>query len=291
MLRLENNLVKIEVDPLGAELKSLYSVTREMEYLWQPGHEIWDHSSLLLFPYPGRVKRDRILINGRVCPANMHGFAFRKRFDILAADESRILLSLKPDGETRGNYPYEFELQAEFTLENETLYERLTVFNHGKDRMYFSIGAHPGFYLPLVFGESGEDYVLEFDRPQEINRLITAEKTVLPTNETVPFLYGETRIPLSEGFFNDGPKLLSGVSAESVTLRSLLSGHFVTIGIEGFPYMCLWGNPVQNAVICIEPWCGMSDSVDADQDIRHKTGIQRIDPGKSFSRTLSFRIG
>lgn len=38
---LENSFLKIEVSSLGAELTSLYSKKTEIEYLWQPGYDIW----------------------------------------------------------------------------------------------------------------------------------------------------------------------------------------------------------------------------------------------------------
>lgn len=38
--KLENNFMRIEVSPIGAELQSLYSKETAREYLWQPGHDI-----------------------------------------------------------------------------------------------------------------------------------------------------------------------------------------------------------------------------------------------------------
>ena len=42
-LKLENDYMKIEVSLVGAELQSLYSKKTELEYLWQPGYDIWPH--------------------------------------------------------------------------------------------------------------------------------------------------------------------------------------------------------------------------------------------------------
>lgn len=157
--------------------------------------------------------------------------------------------------------------------------------------MHFCIGAHPGFYLPLELGESGNDYIIRFDRPQNMNHLQLEKGTNLLTGEKKPFLQGETDVQLSEDYFNNGSLLLDGVEADSVTLLSKKSGHYVKMGIKGFPYMCLWGNAARNYMICIEPWCGTSDMANHDHIWEHKLGIEHVDAGEEFVRALTFEVG
>ena len=94
---LENEHLRVEVTALGAELKSLYSLKTETEYLWQPGGETWPHSSLLLFPNPGRIAHDRIIVDGKVYPAMMHGFASNLPFACTARTDTRLVLELTDD--------------------------------------------------------------------------------------------------------------------------------------------------------------------------------------------------
>ena len=75
MFILENDSLKITVESVGAQLTGLYSKKTDTQYLWQPGYETWPHSSMLLFPNPGRIAHGRTVIGGKVYPANMHGFA------------------------------------------------------------------------------------------------------------------------------------------------------------------------------------------------------------------------
>ena len=82
--RLENDHIKIAVSTIGAELTSLYSKETEMEYLWQPGNDIWPHHSMLLFPNPGRIAGDRVIIGGKIYPATMHGFANDMEFEFMS---------------------------------------------------------------------------------------------------------------------------------------------------------------------------------------------------------------
>ena len=290
-LRLENRDILVNIKTTGAELCGIQNKNTGIQYIWQPGKEIWDHSSLLLFPNPGRVCRDRIFVNGKVYPATMHGFLTDREFEVIDLTTDRAVLRTKADKGTRKYFPYAFQFVVSFLLEGTKLIERIEITDEDDEVMFFSFGAHPGFYLPLVLGESGDDYQLKFDVPQQLLRLHTQPGSMLLTNEETVYLDNEDTIQLHENFFDEGPVLLKNVKADSVTLISQKSSHYVKLGISGFPYMCLWGNPKRNAVICVEPWCGISDHTDCDHVWEHKEGIQSIKPGETFCRDLTFVVG
>ena len=290
-LKLENDYMKIEVSLVGAELQSLYSKKTELEYLWQPGYDIWPHHSMLLFPNPGRIAGDRVVIGGKVYPATMHGFANDMKFEVVEADETHILFQISATEETRKSFPYEFRLQVEFSLEDEVVVQRFRVINDDSKRVYFSLGAHPGFYCPIHIDETGDDYFFEFDSPQYIHDLELQEGTRLLTGEKSPWMWGETEKYIGEHFFDMGPRILEGVKANFVTMKSKRSGHFVELGIKDFPYMCLWGVGQKMSIMCIEPWCGVSDLANTDHVWEKKLGIEAVDVGKVFERIITFRVG
>ena len=72
---LQNEKLTVRVNSMGAELTGLCSKETGLEYMWQPGFEIWDHSSLTLFPNNGRIYKDRAIIGGKVYRETMQGFA------------------------------------------------------------------------------------------------------------------------------------------------------------------------------------------------------------------------
>lgn len=289
--QLENDFLKIEVSTIGAELQSLYSKETEIEYLWQPGSETWPHHSMLLFPNPGRIAGNRTIIGGKVYPATMHGFANDMEFEVIEADDKHVLFQIAATEDTRKSFPYEFRFQVEFILEKEVVRQTFRVINDDDKDVYFSLGAHPGFYCPIEIDECGDDYSLEFDALQEINLLELEEGTRLLTGKRIPYLQGEQNIPLHDHYFDDGPKLLDGIQAETITLKSKKSGHFVELGIKDFPYMCLWGVGNRMSILCIEPWCGTSDLAGTNHVWETKLGIESVDVGEIFERTLTFRVG
>ena len=291
MLTIEHDRLRVRVKELGAELCGIYSKEHDTEYMWQPGYEIWDHSCLTLFPNNGRIYKDRTVIGGRVYPATMQGFAKTQVFTVTENTGERAVLELRANDETRRYFPYEFTLRVSFSLAGDKLTVSFTAYNHGEEPMYFCLGMHPGFYLPLVLGEKTEDYVIRFDRRQNINRLVNEPATMLLTGERKPYLTDGTDIPLRDDLFNGGSHLLEGVDAESVTLLSTKSGRFVELGISGFPYMCLWGNAIRPYLVCIEPWCGTSDFIDTDHIWEKRPGALCAPAHGSEERSISFRVG
>lgn len=297
---LENDRVRICVSSRGAELQSLYSKDTDLEYLWQPGTETWPHHSMLLFPNAGRIARDRVIIEGKVYPAMMHGFVNDMEFEQVSCktvhgqadrEGKELWFAVKDTAYTQRYFPYRFRLQVGFVLDEDKVIQHFRVINDDEKAMYFSLGAHPGFYCPIDLRESADAYALYFDRPQNINLLHMEPYTRLLDGKESRYIKDSDEIRLGEHFFDQGPMLLGDVCADTVTLMSNESGYFMEMGITDFPYMCLWGVPGKMSLIAIEPWCGISDALDTDHVWETKRGIECVGVGEVFERTLTFRMG
>jgi galactose mutarotase-like enzyme len=57
----------------------------------------------------------------------------------------------------------------------------------------------------------------------------------------------------------------------------------------GFSFLGLWAAPGGDFV-CIEPWCGIADSVDSNQQWTEKEGINRLEAGGIFQRTWTLSV-
>lgn len=288
---LHNDYWSIEISSKGAELRSLYSCIWDREYLWQGASEAWSGRSLLLFPAAGRIDRSRILVDGKEYPMPMHGFAKDMEFTAAEYQNHFLALELSDNAQTLKMFPYHFKLRVEFSLQGDRVFQNFRIFNTGDRPLFFSLGAHPGFFCPIVLGESAEDYVLEFDHPQMIREIVLEPGTRLCTDERNNLFDNISSIPLSETFFNAGPILAEGCNADWIQLRSRHSGHFIRMGMEKFPYLTLWGVPNRMSLICIEPWCGTSDFTGTDHQWESKPGICNITPGEAFFRQLWFDAG
>ena len=270
---------------------SLYNKPLRREFLWQGAPEAWRDRFLLLFPAAGRIDRSRILVRGQEYPMPMHGFAKDMDFSVEKQDNETLVLALRDNNLTRAMFPYMFTLQVTFSLRGVRLYEHFTVYNHGKDEMFFNLGAHPGFFCPIVAGESAEDYVLVFDSPQTVQKIVLEPNTRLCTQQRETLLDGQAELPLCENFFAQGPILSEGYQARWIKLLSKRSGIYMRMGIEKFPYMTFWGVAHRMSLICLEPWCGISDFVNTDHIWEKKPGGNRLETGARFDRELWFEMG
>ncbi len=290
MLTIENAEIKVRVKEVGAELCGIYSKALDREFMWQPGYEIWGHSSLFMFPNPARIKGDRVSIKGRLYPQTMQGFAQYREFKVIEHESSRLVLGLDADDETRERFPYEFRLRLEFVLEGSSLRETIRVFNLDDGDMYYGVGVHPGFYLPVEPGEAISDYRIRFDRPQTLRRNVPVQGSMLFSGMTDVFLDNESSFRLHDRIFDKGAIMCCGLDADSVSLVSEKSGRGVEIGLKGFTDIAFWGNPVLPFFCCIEPWVSRSDLVDSDQIWEHKPGLIKLAPGKEHINELVYRV-
>ena len=53
------------------------------------------------------------------------------------------------------------------------------------------------------------------------------------------------------------------------------SGNIIKSSFEGFPYMLFWTKK-DAPLICIEPWCGITDNINSKGDITIKEGIELL---------------
>ncbi len=288
LIELKNEQLSVRIADKGAELQSVYSLLENREYIWQPGADIFDGHAPILFPAAGRIDRSRVLIRGREYPMSMHGFAKDHIFTVQQADSQCALLELTSDPARMQLFPYRFRLQVQYQLESDQLVQTFRVYNDGEDDLFFSFGAHPAFYCPVVLGETADDYLLRFDQPQNTYRIVLEPGTRLCTDQKIPWLQGDREIPLTENFFRDGPILSGGYTADTVTLLSRRSGAGIRMGIQGFPYMTFWGPPQRMPLICVEPWCGLSDFKGTKHVWETKPGSNRLEPHEVFTRCLTF---
>lgn len=288
---IENDYIHVDVDTHGAQIMSIYDKTLSREFLWQGAAEAWSNRCLLLFPATGRIDRNRITIDGKEYPMAMHGFAKDMDFSLKQYSNNSIILELEDNSTTRKIFPNKFVLQIVLSLDKRRLVEHVKVRNQGDTDMYFSIGLHPGFFCPIDISESADMYSLVFDQPQNINKIVLEKNTRLCTRENEILLKDEKEIKLSETYFDDGPILIEGVTAKWVALKSNESNIYLKMGIDQFPYMTLWGVPHRMSLICIEPWCGISDYSGTNHNWSSKVGNNCLKPNSLFEREIWFEAG
>ncbi|MFD2527159.1 aldose 1-epimerase family protein [Flavihumibacter stibioxidans] len=289
MLHLSNGQIEVVIHPRGAELQVLKSLSTGVNYMWSGDPEYWGKFSPILFPIVGALKNDTYLYNGKEYTLPRHGFARERTFLAEHVSEEAVNFRLVDDAETRACYPFNFQLDVHYRLEENRVYCRYTVTNTGEGPLWFSIGGHPAFAVPLLLENETtqyettqyEDYFLEFNHSHELNRYKVTGGLIGDGTQHIKLDQG--RLPLSKDLFREDALVLKGMPDTEISLGCSKHPHGLHFRFEGFPFFGIWAAPGADFV-CLEPWCGIADSVHHNQELTTKEGILSVEPGEHWCR-------
>jgi galactose mutarotase-like enzyme len=280
---IENDVLRVGIKPNGAELDSIRHKQHQLDYLWQGDAAFWGKQSPILFPIVGTLKDNRFDYKGKSYHLPRHGFARDKTFVVEQQSADKATFLLVSDAESLKIYPFSFELRLHYTLLDNALKVTYDVKNTGTSPMYFSIGGHPAFRLPLVEKTVYTDYFIELNTPETRGRYPLSKDGLLELTPN-PFLQNTDTIPLHPSLFYEDAVVLKHISATSMAIRSDKTPHGLRMNFEGFPYFGIWAAK-DAPFVCLEPWCGISDSVNTTQALTKKEGIHKLASQKTFERT------
>lgn len=288
MFTIENQFVKATIQAKGAELTSLYSKENNLEYMWNGDPAFWAKHSPVLFPIVGQLKNNTYFHKGKSYSLPRHGFARERNFVVKEQNADAITFLLQDDEETRRVYPFAFELSIRYALSENGLGVAYQVKNSGDEDLYFSIGAHPAFKVPLESGLQYTDYYLSFDKNEMAPRWLIADEGTIE-NASQPFLQNTNKMPLSKELFLRDAVVFKNLNSSIITLKSDKGKHALQMDFPGFPFMGIWAAK-QADFVCIEPWCGIADNVNASQQLTEKEGINKLIAGEEFTRSWKVRV-
>ncbi len=288
---IENDKLKVKVSSMGAELQSIRRVEDDTEYLWQGDPTYWAGRATNLFPICGRLFEGKYTYNGKTYEMMLHGFAKLQEFEVIRQDTAAITLQLKENEETLRMYPFRFSLEISYVLSGEDLTVTLIVHNLDDKTMFFAVGGHPGFNLPLEAGKAFEDYYIEFDEPCEAKQLCLSD-TCFYLEDAKPFALEDGRVlHLHHGLFDNDAIFLRDM-ASGVTLRCADGQRSVHLSYPDMPYLGLWHKPKSDApYMCIEPWTSYP-SVDGKIDeLETKQSMHTLEPQGVYRNVYTITFG
>jgi len=244
---IENDILIVKSKPEGAELTSILNKKTGLEYIWQAGME-WPKHAPVLFPIVGQLKDNIYYYDDEIYSLERHGFARTNTFLITAHETDSVEYSLLFNDETLRVYPFQFELLVSYELKNELLEIIYTVFNNGEDDLYFSIGAHPAFKIPLNNNERYDDYYLEFNKDEDAQRWMLHNG--LLDNKTRPVFQGKI-LQLTKTLFNEDALVFKNLKSDVISIKSKNHSHGLNFHAQGFPYFGIWAAKDAD-FICLE---------------------------------------
>lgn len=282
MPELSNGKVHIVIAEKGAELQSIVRTDLQQEYLWSGDPAFWGKKSPVLFPVVGALKNSSYTHEGKNYTLGRHGFAREMIFTVTEQTADSITFSITDTADTMLVYPFRFRFSVRYTLQDTRLTVTYLTENTGDSTMFFSVGAHPAFKVPLTAGTSYDDYYLWFNKEENAGIWPLSEEGFIERTPK-PYLGRSHKLPLHKSLFYKDALVFKNLSSTAITLKSDVTPHGVEMHFDNFPYMGLWAAKDADFV-CIEPWCGIADNVDASGELSEKEGIHFLAPKEIFER-------
>lgn len=281
---IHNELISVRIKEKGAELESLFNKELGLEYIWNGDPAFWGKSSPVLFPIVGQLLEDKYRYQGKTYSLPRHGFARDQVFELESHTDNYAVFLLRSNESTRSLYPFDFELRINYRLDKNRLTVEYSVKNTGVGEMYFSIGAHPAFAVPLVKGTEYEDYYLAFSKIETAPRWTISKGGQIGDAE--PFLDSTSTLQLKKELFSRDALVFKGLESNQISIKSNKHLHGIEFSFSGFPFFGIWAAPGADFV-CLEPWCGIADSVKHNQELTLKEGIEKLLRAGSWARQWS----
>ncbi len=268
------------IDPLGAELKSLYDTQQQREYMWCGDPAWWNGTAPVLFPVIGGLNGGFYTYRGRNYELPSHGFARTKEFEVVRSSGGEAVFRLTGDEATRIMYPFDFELLVSFSLDYSGISVSYRVKSTSSSQsLLFSIGSHPAFRLPFDGGIL-EHYYIQFEHSEHTPRHYFSGGCL--TGKTGEGFSNSRQIFLTRSIFDQGPLIFRDVTSREVSICKSRGKNRISVSFDT-PHIGIWSKPKGAPFLCIEPWHGYPDPADFEDSLEQKPGIITLDPGKTFT--------
>lgn len=270
-----------EILPFGAELSAWRAEGVDM--IWAKDPKIWDQTAPVLFPVVGWTRDGRVTVEGKTYPLALHGFAWKKAFEIAEQRKDYLRLVLLDDAETHALYPFAFRFEVEFRLRKGALDNHLIVTNTDPRPLPYACGLHPAFRWPLA-GSTAEHAIL-FERPEDPNVPVIGPGGLFSKPVRKTPLEG-SRLPLEPQMFARDALCFLNLSSHSLVFDNG-AGARLRVTLEDFPHVGFWTLPPA-PYLCIEPWTGYGDPEDFHGDLYEKPSMRILAPGARARHGASF---
>ncbi|WP_375238541.1 aldose 1-epimerase family protein [Aurantibacter sp.] len=290
MLTLKNNLLEISIKTIGAELCQIKSTKNNTNFMWNANQEIWANFAPNLFPIVGALKDGSYIFNNKKYSIPKHGFIrYNKDIKCIKETENSLTFLLQNNKNTEVNYPFKFNYYVIYTIENNELTITYKVENTDTKTIYFSVGGHPAFKCPVFKNEKYSDYNLIFEQDEISETYLLDQESGLLSSKTKPIFTTKNSINLTPDLFNNDALIFKDLKSKQITLNSNKNGPVLTIKYKDYNYFGIWAKPKAN-FICLEPWLGVTDYKNTNQELKNKDGIIKLSANKSFSASYKIEI-
>ena len=294
---IENEFLKVTVNQMGCEITDITSKKNNKKYLWNGNPEAWKRHSPVLFPLIGRYKDDTSIYDDKAYHMGQHGFARDMEFSLVAHSNDEIIMKLTQTPETLEKYPFNFELECGYKLQDNEIKVIWKVHNTNEKTMHFSLGGHPAFIVP----KSSEEATIKnaigckvlFKKNGNIVQdiqynLLNENGLVMPQQYNFNLTNGEVEV--TQDFFDKDAYIIENTQADEVSLIDKTGEKFITVKFDT-PVFGVWSAANKSVpFVCIEPWYGRADDINSDNQLQNRKWGNTLQAGEVFDKNYTIQV-
>ena len=286
IIEVKSDQLTVQFITLGGALSSIKD-RDGIEYLWQGDATYWSGQAPVLFPICGSLREDTAFYShadGTETKGSIprHGLVRKNEFELVNQTENSVTFAIEDDENTYQNYPYHFRLEITYLVTGKTVRTQYKIFNKETSKvMPFFIGGHPGFNCLLLDDEVYEDYYLEFEKEETCSVPRPFPETgLLDFQDRSPWLVSQKEVDLSYDLFSVDAVTLDELQSRTIALRSRKHDKGLKVNFQEFPNLIIWSTLNKGPFIALEPWSGLSTSLEEGDHLEDKKNVRLLEPGQ-----------
>lgn len=290
-ITIENSRFKATIESKGAQLVSLINQKSGRELIWQRDQRYWGRCAPILFPIIGGLKNERYHLYGKTYQMGKHGFCRDALFTPISIKKQEVTFSFQSNETTLPQYPFEFSLEILFRLTGKGIKQIFTIKNQDTKKMWFCLGGHPAFNLPMQKELIFEQYQVRFSK-KENGDLWFLENDLL-AGKKKDWLKQTQQFNLKTSLFDQDALIFSDLRSKKIYLEpqnafQSQKAPFIEFNRGTFPMIGIWTKEGGAPYLCIEPWYGVDDEKESNGDFTQKIAVQSLEPKRQFKAWFAF---
>ncbi|MGY3724298.1 Galactose mutarotase [Granulicatella balaenopterae] len=278
MYCIENKFLKVRIKEQGAELSSIILKETGEEYLYQADPKYWNKQSPVLFPCIGMMHDEEFEYNGNTYPMTKHGFS--RDYPFTVSEHAGDMIDLFQSNKTlmKKDYPFLFEFHVRYELVKDRLKVTYRIFSHATE-IYFTVGGHPAFKVPMAEGLVFDDYKVEIHNANPLTKYALVGPFVDEENRQFDAPKG---FQLNHQLFAEDALVYETPGDTVVRIVTDKDHRGVEVSYQNIPYVGLWTKTNNAPYLCIEPWDGLPDRVVESKKIEEKPTLMYLEPYSEY---------
>lgn len=220
----------------------------------------------VLFPISSYLVDDTYSINNKTYHMKQHGFARNLVGTVISTsaneEQASITLAMTHNEATLVQYPFEFKLELQYTLDQNGLTVKAAVRNESNQTMPFYLGYHPYFYVE-------DKDKLEIEVPSN-----TYDD--LRTNSMIGEKFNLQQAESNVIYRDLGTNQCTMIDRARNVKLTMISDPV-------YQYIVLWALQ-DKPFLCIEPWMSPVDGMNVG------AGVQKLEPQATHTSTVRFEV-